>query len=392
VRLHRVAISLALLAIAACGLGKSLDDLSNGVRVDGGVVDGSSTPIDAAMIDATSHDGSDAASNPQVDSSCGADLTTDKHNCGACGHDCLGGDCAESMCQPMTFVYPMGGEPKTLLIADDSALYTNSPTYFVAIPYDGGAQTQLFKVLKFVVSAALDSTSVYFADTSDGYIRVVPKVGGTAATIFARTSAGLVTVDDSRVFWASGTALYASPKDAGADATPTTLTNVLSYPQAIAEDTANIYVLNSNGPGLLEIPKSDVDAANPARIDQPAYRASIDAKQIVTDGIHVFWIDENVDAIDSYEIASPFMPASIAMGYSPQSIALDDDNVYFTNDPGGASLGSVCRVSKNGGAVTTIATGQLHPATIAVSADSVFWIIPDDSDAGVAGHIERVAK
>ena len=51
----------------------------------------SGTPSDGAPPDAPS-DGPSCAPN--------ADYSRDAHNCGYCGHDCLGGQCAAGNCQP----------------------------------------------------------------------------------------------------------------------------------------------------------------------------------------------------------------------------------------------------------------------------------------------------
>lgn len=51
---------------------------------------------------------------------CSADVLEDPANCGACGHDCLGGECVEGACQPVEFA--VGGTPQGLA-ADSERVY-----------------------------------------------------------------------------------------------------------------------------------------------------------------------------------------------------------------------------------------------------------------------------
>jgi hypothetical protein len=47
---------------------------------------------------------------------CGPDLETDPHDCGVCGHDCQGGDCAAGRCQP--FVLAENAAAPNYIVAD----------------------------------------------------------------------------------------------------------------------------------------------------------------------------------------------------------------------------------------------------------------------------------
>lgn len=52
---------------------------------------------------------------------CSDDLTSDTLHCGACGHDCLGGECEDSVCQPVRISAPLAivDEYRSLVVDED---------------------------------------------------------------------------------------------------------------------------------------------------------------------------------------------------------------------------------------------------------------------------------
>src|SRR5688572_31922433 len=86
------------------------DAASSGGRSGG---DGSS----GSLIDGASSGGPDATTT-----TCdGVDLTSDAKHCGACSHDCLGGACVGSKCQPVELAVAVG-QPYAIGV-DDTSVY-----------------------------------------------------------------------------------------------------------------------------------------------------------------------------------------------------------------------------------------------------------------------------
>jgi hypothetical protein len=78
---------------------------------------------------------SDASSNKDAASACDGSFETDPHNCGACGHDCLGGACMNGVCQSFTIATAQSAPGP--VAADDNAVYWWSDTQPTGGPQSG---------------------------------------------------------------------------------------------------------------------------------------------------------------------------------------------------------------------------------------------------------------
>lgn len=68
-------------------------------------------------------------------SSC-LDTTSDSKNCGRCGHDCLGGTCSASQCQPL-LLGQFTGNPNNLSVAAQFVYVTTDSGYIARVNKDG---------------------------------------------------------------------------------------------------------------------------------------------------------------------------------------------------------------------------------------------------------------
>jgi len=118
---------LAALGTTACGVVEP-----SGLRSPDAARDGSAHAEAGARGDATVGEAGDAKHDARTvtyDSSCGKDLQTDPGNCGACGHDCLGGACTAGRCQPVVLVTVPQPGISSFAVDGTSVYWTSQFTY-----------------------------------------------------------------------------------------------------------------------------------------------------------------------------------------------------------------------------------------------------------------------
>lgn len=106
---------------------------------------------------------------------CEADIETDRHNCGACGHDCLGGECDAGECQP----YQVSSTPTPK--DNTGVLFDDNPKGFVywwryrfdgaiyRAPKAGGDATEVIRApdAGWIRQVVTDGQRLYFTNYSD---------------------------------------------------------------------------------------------------------------------------------------------------------------------------------------------------------------------------------
>jgi hypothetical protein len=362
------------LSVAACGNILGLKDLEpypeGGTEEGGGDAQEESSPDSPSMGDDTStHDAHEATTtdareedgavgpdtsgndvvtkdspqdtNPPTDSGCQGgtvlcggrcvDETNDGQNCGACGHDCLGGQCVGSTCEP--FIYASSTDPYDIVIVNGNlywvdqastvwtcpALATScTPSALVGgqaqptrITYDGssclfwtnnaggvngsvgahqlGGTTCPTKTsLGAPQGIAADANYLFWTDTATNQVTRLNRSGGaTSAT--ASTQPGGVAILGSAVYWAEdGTSsVRTSPE---ASWIPATVSGGQSTPWAFSVTAPNVYWVDFANPGAIWQTNGTVTTQ--------IVGSRVNPIRIASDPSTIYWTENGASAMD----------------------------------------------------------------------------------------------
>ncbi len=398
--------ALAVSGAAGCsgllGIGdRSLDPGADAAAPDGSLAD---APADGAAPDAGSHEGGAAeGGNPEGSTGdagpCG-DTTSDPHDCGRCGHDCLGGTCDAGVCQPVAIVPGSAGyRPWQLALTDTAVYFTDTVNGQIAVVNKDGTGLQALDSSGFRDNAlGVDDAGVFFSDLNDNAIVHCTLTScGAGPTILAIVPSGgdvmSLALDRGISFVDNMCNLYRLP--ARQPGTPTAL--VLSdggspCPYAVQSDGTYLYVANDTG----EVMRMGLDGGGVRSLS--GSQSVPLANGLAVDSQAVYWVQQdpsfslpgtiNVAGLDGSN------PHVLAGGQAnPEHIATDGTNVYWTATGFGSSgnSGTVEMCAPADCQPVTLASKQPNPSYIAVDAVAVYWT----DYAGVnnfPGTVMKVAK
>jgi hypothetical protein len=340
--------------------GSSIPDAATGAL--DATLDSTSAAPDSAVLDTGAM--ADAPSCEAGEALCAGaclDLQSDPANCGSCGHDCEGAECASGGCVPTTLA--TGASPaQALAVTAQSAFWVSGPGFEATlseVPLDGGAIVPRGSNLWGLTGLAADSANVYWFQNYIGNVLTacavdqLPLAGGATITL-ATPDDGVIAigVNSSAVFFITNyDAIWSAPIGGASPATP--VVTGQSYLGAFAVDESNVYWTT------FENPVSQVLKATTGGVSVTPLVANIPStvESIAVDATNVYFASEPADAdggtypggIYSTPIAGG---AVTRLGDYGSPLMVDATNVYF-----GVAQG-VSAIPKAGGAPIPLMTHQ----------------------------------
>jgi hypothetical protein len=330
---------------------------------DSSMMDTSTDKSAEAMAEA-GPDVTDAANEPDQAAPCNVDAgmlvcgsmcidpTTNASNCGACMHDCLGGQCVGSVCQPITLATITTGKGSMHRIATDGTYvvygvwdtYANGGGVF-SLSVNGTAQTP--------VAVASSSTNQQVKEVTvvgghaywfqDDLASTVTTWKGTAGTASSASQLSSISV---------GTAPAWSPNGIAVDSTETNLV-FPDYNSGVPETIINCYTISSQ-----------------TQAGAYTYGQNYPPGNIVTDDTNIYWAQAYGDVL-KVDIQLQTSLKTIASGQAtPGWVALDKTGGYLYWYAGGAAL--ITRSSITTFAATGVATSA-YVNGLAADSKYVYW-------------------
>jgi hypothetical protein len=210
---------------------------------DGGPssMDGAASSDASAAADGRGDAGAPGPDGPVV---CDAALDADPHNCGWCGHDCLGSTCSGGSCaQQVVFT-----DYATSMATDGPVLYYTAGAGIWTYDVSAGAR-QIVTSQNAPLHITVHPPYVYWV-TADGLIHRALEDGGAPAAIASGPQVDCLAANSSKVYWWNGQrgVVYSVPVNSDGGATPATEYSATGpAPGCVAADDRYLALLTGQG-------------------------------------------------------------------------------------------------------------------------------------------------
>ncbi len=309
--------------------------------------------------------------NASPEDGCEIDLTSDPASCGTCGHDCQGGACQTSHCQPV--VVAAGQEYAYRLAATEKAVYWTRADGSVLRAYEGGAPEVIAKEQYAARDIAVNDTHVYWANVGAGTLARAPLAGtGEEVVISGLTQPWSIAISSTTLVWTENETghVYVASLDSGQ--APTLLATT---PGAwdVVMDATNVYWTTVFGGSVYAAPLAGGAPAMLAGDLTPPQALAISGDRLFFGTA----ADAGVFSVPTTGGAPTSLVEKGGFG-----VAADGEHVYF-----GEYDGRLARVPLGGGDVEVLGIGNGTVSDIALTSKSVYWTM-----VGNDGVILKVAK
>ncbi len=319
-----------------------------------------------------------------------ADTTSDTHNCGACGHDCLGGQCSSSACQPVALISDDAGVSPWGLAQDGTYLYwTDLPNGTVNRTNKvGGGTTVMTTQTSGPHPIAVDDAGMYWETTTvSGFARRAPVPRALSMPSLVANVSGpvlSVAIDDQSVYWTENSTQVLSANKYGNKENGSVIWNGDASTNNVATDGQRVYFTAVDG----VLRAIGVDGGSGFQFGTPG---TVPSEGVAVNSGYVYWslADPSQGVVARSSTTSPTEMTLATTQLGPFAIASDGVNVYWANLPNAAAA-QIVECAVDGGMPKVVAHG-LHSNAIVVDDVAVYWT--DGQNAtGTNGSLWKLAK
>ena len=302
------------------------------------------------------------------------DLGSDGANCGACGHDCLGGGCIQGACQPTVVLgpgaFPPAGQPLSIAVYGGSLYVGLGSGQVVTATLDGATPKDIAFVSGPAVGLAVTSNGIYVASEQRAML-----FDFSGSQKFGSSQDGgvrHVAANDLAMVWTAtlGNRVRSAAPTGGNQSTVSLSEN---QPGSIILDGNFARWLNATG----EIREGMIQGGGAGTT---IFAGPPNAHHLILDAGQHFWVaDAQIFRGILGNGISPIHPADDFVG----GLVADGTYLYWTS----SQNGEVWRGTEDGSLPKAlVATGQANPTEMAVAPLAIYWINQGD------GTIMRLAR
>lgn len=362
----------------------------------GGAAAGSKSDAGAAGEVTTGEGG---AAGAAFDACEGVEFDIDPKNCGACGHDCLGGECTMATCQPITIEPgPTGSFTRSMSIAVDSEyVYWGGDNARVARKkLNGSGQVEVFVpggTDEFAYDMVVTSAGLFWSNdwTQQGLRKCSLdgcKGGPTTAAATGLDLRALIheQATDS-LYWTQPDSIWTQSLPRGLPIKATAA--VEASPYLLTVDEKFFYWAEYNSTSKrASIYKRQRGLSNASPIPLAVGRLSVEA--IAVFGSTLFEVESSAESGSTLRgiplpngVADAEPPLLVPSSGGVYEMTSDSSGVYWTSR-GGVHSVKACRSAKCAGGPSVLALTQ-EPWGITTDRDAVYWVTE-------SGAVMKVAK